>query len=34
MYTAEETSEKVSEYFEVIESEERRNTFKLKALKN
>jgi len=33
MYTAEETSEKVSEYFEVI-SEERRNTFKLKALKN
>ena len=33
MYTAEETSEKVSEYFEVIESEERRNTFKLKAVR-
>lgn len=33
MYTAEEASEKVSEYFEVIESEERRNTFKVKAVK-
>ncbi|MEF8880488.1 MAG: class I SAM-dependent methyltransferase, partial [Candidatus Nanohaloarchaea archaeon] len=34
MYTAEEASEKVSENFEVVLAEERRNTFKLKALKD
>jgi len=33
LYTAEKASEKVSRYFEVIEAEERRNTFKVKALK-
>ena len=33
LYTAEEASEKVSEKFEVVEAEERRNTFKLKAVK-
>lgn len=33
LYTAEKASEKVSEYFEVIQSEERKDTFKLKALK-
>jgi len=34
LYTAGEASEKVSENFEVLEAEERRNTFKVKALKN
>ena len=33
LYTAEEASQKVSENFEVVEAEERRNTFKLKAVK-
>jgi ubiquinone/menaquinone biosynthesis C-methylase UbiE len=33
LYTAEKTGEKVSELFDVVESEERRDTFKLNAVK-
>lgn len=33
LYTAHKASEKVSEYFELVKVEERRNTFKLKGLK-
>jgi len=33
LYTAEEASEKASEKFEVLEAKERRNSFKVKAVK-